>query len=229
MTFNTQHCLNFREQKIDFQIIADTISHCGADIIGLNEMRDTGIHPEFQPQTRILSQLTNIPYWYFAKAIDVDGPNPYGNALLSKYPITSAITIPIPDPIPKDSNIGYESRCILKAELENGLTVLVVHFGLNRDEQQNAIATVLAHIKSDKCILMGDFNIEPNDILLAPLYSRMTDSARLFKQPLFSFPSDLPTVKIDYIFTSHDITISAADIPDIVSSDHRPHIAEIQV
>jgi endonuclease/exonuclease/phosphatase (EEP) superfamily protein YafD len=36
-----------------------------------------------------------------------------------------------------------------------------------------------------------------------------------------------PHRKIDYIFVSHDIEIISADIPAIVASDHRPHIAEV--
>ena len=42
MSFNTQHCLNYLEQKIDFQIMADAILTCEADIVGLNEMRNAG-------------------------------------------------------------------------------------------------------------------------------------------------------------------------------------------
>ena len=35
--------------------------------------------------------------------------------------------------------------------------------------------------------------------------------------------------KIDYIFVSPDIKIKSADIPEIIASDHRPHIAVIEV
>jgi endonuclease/exonuclease/phosphatase family metal-dependent hydrolase len=45
----------------------------------------------------------------------------------------------------------------------------------------------------------------------------------------FSFPSDAPNKKIDYIFVSRDVEVLAADIPDIVASDHRPHTAEIEI
>ena len=42
MSFNTQHCLNYVERKIDFAIMAKAITDCGADIVGLNEMRGQG-------------------------------------------------------------------------------------------------------------------------------------------------------------------------------------------
>ena len=28
MSFNTQHCLNYLERKIDFQVMADAITRC---------------------------------------------------------------------------------------------------------------------------------------------------------------------------------------------------------
>jgi endonuclease/exonuclease/phosphatase family metal-dependent hydrolase len=39
MSFNTQHCLNFIDNIIDFSIIAKAITDCGADIVGLNEIQ----------------------------------------------------------------------------------------------------------------------------------------------------------------------------------------------
>ena len=227
MSFNTQHCLNFITRKIDFQVMADTIIRCGADIVGLNEMRDKGEDPRYDRQVEILSELTGLKYHYFAKAIDVNGANPYGNGLLSRYPIVSAETTPIPDPNPKTGTGYYESRCLLKAKLENGVTVLITHFGLNPDEQENAVQTVLNHIAEKNCFLMGDFNLRPDNAILDPIRARMKDTANLFGEPLLSFPSDNPDRKIDYIFVSRDINVTDADIPAIVASDHRPHTAVI--
>ncbi len=239
MSFNTQHCLNYREQKIDFAIMANAILSCDADIIGLNEMRDKGPDiAEYDRQVEYLSELTGIPHYYFAKAIDTPG-GPYGNAFLSKFPILQAETIPVPDPVPDPeltrnpdpvTGLGYyESRCLLKAKLQNGLTVLVIHFGLNPGEKENAVATVLEHITDEKCILMGDFNVTPDDALLQPIRARMKDTADLFCEPLFSFPSDNPVRKIDYLFVSPDLEVLSADIPPIVASDHRPHLATINL
>ena len=234
MSFNTLHCLDYNkmlssgEHKIDFQVTADAIKKYNPDIVGLNEIRDKGPYiEEFDRQPGILSELTGISHYYFAKAIEVLGENPYGNAILSEYPIISAETVPVPDPDPKTGDGYYESRCLLKAKLEGGITVLVIHFGLNRDEQQNAVDTVLQHIEKEKCILMGDFNVTPDNEVLKPIRERMKDAADYFNQPLLSFPSDKPEVKIDYIFVSPDIEVVSADIPGIVASDHRPHIAEI--
>lgn len=228
MSFNTQHCLDYITRRIDFATMADAIRRCDADIVALNEMRAKGAHPGYEDQVPTLSALTGLPYHYFAEAIRFDG-NPYGNGLLSKYPILQAQTIPIPDPIPKAYSGYYETRCLLKATLEGGITVLAVHFGLNPDEQANAVRTIVENLEEETCILMGDFNVMPDDEVLQPIRQRMIDTATCFSQPLLSWPSDQPREKLDYIFVSPDIRVVSADIPAIMASDHRPHTAEIAI
>ncbi len=228
MSFNTQHCLDYTERRIDFQLMADAIKECNADIVGLNEMRGEGTHPEYTAQTEKLSELTGMEHYFFAKAIEL-AHGPYGNAFLSKIPIVKMENIPIPDPNPRKYSGYYETRCLIKVLLENGVTVLVTHFGLNRDEQENAVATVLENLEEKKCILMGDFNLLPESDVLLPIRERMKDTADIFSSPLLSFPSDKPDRKIDYIFVSPDIEVVSADIPEIVASDHRPHTALLNI
>ncbi len=227
MTFNTQHCLNYITREIDFEVMAKAIREVDADIVGLNEMRGKSDDPEFAEQVETLAALTGMPYFYFAPAIYKRGP--YGNGFLSKIPIVKAENVPIPDPNPRRFETRYETRCVLRAELEGGITVLVSHFGLNADEQENAVETVLNHMRDRRCILMGDFNLCPDDAILNPIRERMQDTATLFDAEKLSFPSDEPNRKIDYIFVSPDVKILSADIPPIVASDHRPHTATVEM
>ncbi len=230
MSYNTQHCLNFVTREIDFDIMANTIRKCGADIVALQEIRGEGPHPEYQQQAEILAEKLGF-YSYFAEAIKFDGINPYGNALISRYPILDVETIMVPDPDPKTGDLYYETRCLLKAKIDvgQGLTVCATHFGLNVDEQKNAINTVLENIEPENCVLMGDLNVTPDNKLLLPIRERLFDTAEKFEKECFSFPSNNPVRKIDYIFTSRDITVVDADIPQIVSSDHCPHLATIKI
>lgn len=226
VSFNIQHCLSYTERKIDFEIIARAINGLGADIVGLNEMRGEGSHPDYTAQTERLAALTGMEYYYFAPVLALP-EGPYGNAILSRIPILKAETVMIPDPEPRRYSGYYESRGILRAELEGGITVLVTHFGLNPDEQENAVKTVLDCLADEKCVLMGDFNLCPDAQVIAPIRAKMKDTAEMFSSPLLSFPSDLPDRKIDYIFVSGDATVLHADIPPIVASDHRPHTATV--
>ncbi len=230
MSYNTQHCLNYVTREIDYDIMVDTIKKCGADIIGLQEMRDESERADYEAQAKIMAEKLGF-YYYFAEAIRFGGLNPYGNALISRFPILRAETIIIPDPEVKKYDGYYETRCLLKAEIEvgGGLNVLVSHFGLNPDEHENAVNTVVANLADKNCVLMGDFNMEPDNVILKPIREKMYDTAEKFNSELLSFPSDIPDRKIDYVFTSGDVKVLDADIPAIVSSDHRPHLATIEV
>ena len=91
MSYNTQHCLDYIKQEIDYDLIANTIRDCGADIVGLQEIRNRGTRPGYEPQAQILAEKLGF-HVYFAQAIGFAGDKPYGNALLSRYPILSAGT-----------------------------------------------------------------------------------------------------------------------------------------
>lgn len=229
VSFNTQHCLNYVTKKIDFDIMARTIRELDADIVGLNEMRGPGTDADYTAQVEKLAGLTGMKYFYFAPAIEISGKGPYGNGLLSRLPILRAETVSIPDPEPRKYNGYYETRCILKAELERGITVLVTHFGLNPDEQENAVNTVINSLTEQKCILMGDFNLTPNSAIIHPIRKRMSDAADMVNGEGLSYPSDTPDRKIDYIFVSPDITVTEASVPPMVASDHRPHVATVRL
>lgn len=228
MTFNTQHCMNFLTKEIDFDVMANAIKTFLPDVVALQEMRGESADPEYDEQVEILARLTDMPYYRFGKAIDFK-QGPYGNGILSKIPILSSEVITVPDPYPKTGNKYYETRTIIKATLEGGITLISAHFGLNDDEQVSAVETILKNLAPDKCILMGDFNATPEVPHLAPIRDRMKDAADLFDGERLSWPSDVPKVKYDYIFVTPDIEIVFADIPAHIASDHRPHIAEICV
>lgn len=232
MTFNTLHCMNFITKKIDYDVMADAIKKCGADIIALNEMRDEGPDPEFSAQTKILAEKAGYTYYEFAPAILVGGKNPYGNGLLSKYPIKSSEVVSIPSPEVHKYDQLYESRCLIKAVIDvNGteLTVYVTHFGLNPDEAENSLNEIFREPIPEKLVLMGDFNFTPDSDIIKPLKERLFDTANLFNEEKLTYPSDVPDRKIDYIFTSKNIEVISADVPVIIASDHRPHIATIEI
>ncbi len=225
MTFNILHCMNYRTKKICFPDFAEEILSYGADFVGLNEVRGKGFIKDYTDQAKKLGTLTNMNY-YFGKAINVLGVAPYGNAMLSKYPVISAETIKIPDPSPKKGKEMYESRAVIKAVIDAGekYTFIVTHMGLNKDERENAVKTILSIVPEERCIIMGDFNCTPESAELKPLFEKYNcaDTETL------TFPSDKPRIKIDYIFTSRDIEIINKGTTTDVVSDHLGQWIEIK-
>ncbi len=240
MTYNILHCQDYLRSKregkdiIDFDLIADTIRSQNADIVVLNEVRNAGDHPDYKDQTRILAEKAGFPYYRFGEAIKLKSKLPYGNGILSKHHITMFEKIQIPDPEVKDEDAYYETRCVIKADIkinEQDIVVFGSHFGLANSEKKNAVDTVKALL--DQCskphVLMGDFNMEPDDQKLKPIYVRMIDTAVYFDEPKYSFPADKPRKRIDYIFISKDVKAVYADIPDLVASDHRLVVSDIEI
>lgn len=225
MTFNIQHCALYKKGRIGFRPFAEAILSSGAGIIGLNEVRNKGERADYEAQPKILSSLTGFTH-YFAKAIDVDGNNPYGNALLTKYPLISAETVRIPDPEVKIGEF-FESRCILSALIDVGtpVNIFITHMGLNHSERVNAVRTLTEIMPDRKAILMGDFNCTPDDKVLSPLFKRFrcTDTEDL------TFPSDAPEEKIDYIFYTPDISLKAHRTHKNIISDHLAQEAEFSI
>ena len=54
----------------------------------------------------------------------------------------------------------------------------------------------IKNMEKEKCILMGDFNVTPENDVLKPIRACMKDTADYFDKPLLSFPSDKPIKKI---------------------------------
>ena len=229
MVYNTQHCKNYLKGVIDYPMFIDLLKDFDCDVVGLNEIRGKGDHAGYDPQTEILAEGAGYPYYKFAQAILVNGSLPYGNALISRIPLAKTEVISVPDPIERKYKDYYETRCLLKAKLECGLTVMVIHFGLNPDERENAVKTILENLEDERCIVMGDFNSEPDDPIIAPLLEKLYDTSRLFDEAKLSFPSDKPEIKIDYVLATKDVKVVSADIPAIVGSDHRPYVVEIEI
>ena len=217
--------MNYRTKKICFEDFAEEILSYNADFVGLNEVRGKGFIKDYTAQAQKLGALTGMSH-YFGKAINVIGVAPYGNAFLSKYPVISAETIKIPDPSPKKGSEMYESRAAIKAVIDarEKYTFIVTHMGLNLDERENAVKTILSVAPEERCIIMGDFNCTPESAELKPFFEKYSCS----DTETLTFPSDNPRIKIDYIFTSKDIEIIDRGTTTDVVSDHLGQWIEIK-
>lgn len=234
MTFNIQHGLVHMSNpgRIDLSVMAEVIRNSGADIIGLNEVRGRGINSDYTAQAEELGNILGFHSW-FGRSFYVGGWNPYGNAVLSRFPIIETKIIRIPDPCDKNVH-RFEPRSITRAVTEYSegkyFAVYSSHFGLSDIEQEHASATAASVLRDEPlpCAFMGDFNVTPDNKVLEPVRGVMkgTDA---FLENKFSHPSDNPKNRIDFIFVSENVTVKSADVIDIIASDHCPVVADISV
>ena len=235
MTYNIQHGHVHLSNpgRIDLTVMADVIRDEDADIIGLNEVRGRGVHPEYTAQTEFMAGYLGYHGW-FGRSFYVGGWNPYGNAVLSRWPIVEAKVYSIPDPANPADAPRFEPRSILRAviDLPDGgrFAVYSSHFGLSPVEAEHAasFAAALTAGESLPFALMGDFNVTPDDPVLTPLDTRLREThSILVSRGEKSHPSHAPSLLIDYIYTSKNVTVWDVRVRQIVASDHCPVVAEI--
>lgn len=234
MTYNIQHGLDYlkrlekNERKVDLEKIASVINDIKPDVIGLNEIYNSG-EEELCMQTEKIADLIDYPYYYFGKAILINGKE-FGNAVISKYPFKDIETISIPDPIKKCGDKYYESRCLIKFKLDvnTSPTFLVTHFGLNDDEALNAYTVITNNIENNT-IFMGDLNLTPDSKIISLIQNHLKDTVLEKQGVKFTFPSVNANCKIDYIFSSKENTVIEADVYKKTVSDHYPCYALINI
>lgn len=222
MTYNIQHGLNYVRRVIDLDATAGAIRSQNVSLCGLNEVRGSGERDDYTAQAETLASKLDM-YSVFGMSALIRGFNPYGNALVSAYPVMQSEVIPIPE-----TTVGAEPRSILRCVLSNGLTVLQSHFGLTPPEKEKAVELTRELLTKTEgpCILMGDFNLTPDDDIIAPLYNDPDISS---VDTDLTFPSIDPVKKIDYIFANKKVKILSVCVPEITESDHRPIVAEIEI
>lgn len=243
MTYNICHCLDFRknskpawgvESNIKIDETAEFIKNSNADIVGLNEVynAETGM---LARQAEKLGKLTGYTAYSFGKALSLDDGD-YGNAFLSKYKIkeTNTYIIPIPTESERrpDENGYYEPRVILKNVVDIGdvdISVYVTHFGLNLLEKERMVDKLIELIENDKnpCVLMGDFNSEPQAAELKPLFDRLQSVAKVCNNNQKTFATYGDEKQIDYIFVSKEFEIKSFERINFILSDHYPCVTDV--
>lgn len=168
LTYNIHHWQG-GDGRVDVRRVANVIAEARADVVGLNEV----FHPLTSAgETRDL--LSGMAAW-LGMAFAFGPTNsysdwgyvagPYGNGLLSRYPVRDAQTIFLPQAR------GHHRRAVLRAELAVGRetwAVYVTH--LNhisesvRDREVAALLDIVASGGDNLHLLMGDFNtLDPAD------------------------------------------------------------------
>lgn len=248
MTYNIQHGhIHLSKQsgdEIDLTKVGSVIRNASADIIGLNEVRGNGADgytaraSDYTAQAEFLANYLGF-HCYFGRSCYIGRSNPYGNAILSRYPIIEARVIPIPDLADPRDMRNYEPRSITRCVVEIpadensklNIAVYISHFGLHEREAEVAVSTIKGILKDEELpfVLMGDFNLTPESTFMEYFYNELTPTDELMPEnERCTFPSDAPDSKIDYIFTSTDVKPVSANVIRAIASDHCPIVADIE-
>jgi endonuclease/exonuclease/phosphatase family metal-dependent hydrolase len=224
MDYNVHNGFN-TAGRLDLEAVANIIEESGADVVGLQEISRGWLIWGSTDMLTWLSQRLDMPY--------VSGPTSdaqWGNAILSRYPIVSAETFPLPP----DNLLML--RGYIVAEIDVGsanLTVIDTHFTHRgeHDEIRELQASVLVSAWNGAAVtvIVGDMNAVPDSDAMRILSSAglVNVAAEIGTRPIYTFSADNPNRQIDYIWTSPDLGFSDLEIFQTTASDHLPVVATI--
>lgn len=230
MTYNVRRCAGpTGRTSSHLGSVAQVIARYEPAIVALNEVYGTPVVPGTVDQVNALARTAGYPYSAFGPAA-VRFPRRYGNALLSRFPVERTTTIPLTEPK------GTEPRSLLVATLRLSdrirLHVLVVHLGLTRQGRSSAVDTILqvaGATAGDPVVLLGDFNVGPDDEVLERLAEQFTDAASAAGDARPTFPAHAPIHRIDYVLVNAHVDVVDTFAVDEPASDHLPVAAHLRV
>ncbi|WP_372949147.1 endonuclease/exonuclease/phosphatase family protein [Mariniphaga sp.] len=220
LTINILHGAT-TQGDFDLDKIADVIQQTNPDLVALQEVDfKTNRAKKYDLATELGWRTKMAPL--FGKAMDYDGGG-YGEGILTKMPIITSRNVPLPH------SPGNEPRTALEVmvELESGDTICFIGTHLehqrnntDRIDQVNEINRVFLSNKYPT-ILAGDLNDTPESEAISILKRFWKDSAG--DNSAFTYPSDNPRIRIDYILFRPENQWKVLDyqvICDSIASDH---------
>jgi endonuclease/exonuclease/phosphatase family metal-dependent hydrolase len=229
LTFNILHGAT-TQGDFDLDKIAAVIQQTNPDLVALQEVDfKTNRAKNYDLATELGWRNKMAPL--FGKAMDYDG-GAYGEGILTKMPIVASRNIPLPH------SPGNEPRAALEVmvELESGDTICFIGTHLehqrgstDRTDQVNKINRVFLQNKYPT-ILAGDLNDTPESETISILKTHWKDSAG--EDTGFTYPSDNPRIKIDYILFRPENRWKVLDyqvICDSIASDHCAVLSVLEI
>jgi endonuclease/exonuclease/phosphatase family metal-dependent hydrolase len=234
-TYNVRACRGMDGRRSEARI-AEVIAELSADIVGLQELDLSRTRSGGVDQTGLIAEQLGWHY-YFHPAMRT-GDEHYGDAVLSRYPLTLRRACDLPGPAPFYCR---ENRVAISMDVETPLGsvhVINTHFGLGRRER-----LLQAQLLNDEwlgensagapLILLGDFNSRPGSRPYRALGRHLRDVRKLV-QPARSFrtfPTSFPAFAVDHIFINaalHPLSLEVYRSPLArVASDHYPLVCEL--
>lgn len=227
MSYNIHSGKNM-DNVLDIPAISAVVKELVPDICALNEVRMRTKDVGGLELAREIGDAAGMN-WRFGRAIDFNGGE-YGNAILSRYPVSFSRVVSVPDVPEGEREPRFESRSVLETIVltdKGPVQVLTCHFGLSRGEQERAVDTVLPMLRTDMpVVFMGDLNITPDSDLIAVLRAHIRDTAG--DTPL-TFPARDAQIKIDYIFASKQFSCGEFRTVQTLASDHLPVYVDAEI
>jgi endonuclease/exonuclease/phosphatase family metal-dependent hydrolase len=208
-------------EKIDTAIaeLSEVKELQNADIILLQEMDETGVEA--------IAHALQYNYVYFPASVHSYHQKNFGNAILSKWPLSNPVKLQLPHPNPKNRQARIATRAVVTIGNKQ-IPVYSAHtetMWLNESKRNEQLDTLAADIgqASPYVIIGGDFNtLTGNSVeALAERFAQINlERVSAGTEP--TFVSSGLEFTSDHIFTRGITPTQNGVWPDTQASDHFP-------
>lgn len=229
--------------------IADLLRKNDADIVVLNEVDFDSSWSHSTNQARYLAEKADYPYWAEQRNLDfriLMWTWRFGNAVLSKYPITNAQVANLPS-YSRRETVFAGKKCGVICDIRVGdhpVRIIGAHLSHRSESVRVRSAAILVDIADESSmptIVAGDMNStpsgfpnairDPNGDNAIDTFDRSECFQRLPKNPPvaasdLTFSSVEPRSVIDWILIPHDWNFLQYTVQFSELSDHCPVYAE---
>lgn len=237
LTYNVHRCLGLDGQLSPRRIVS-VIAACKPDIVCLQELDVGRPRSGHVDQAKLIAHELGMTF-HFQPALHVMEEQ-FGDAILTRHPceLMRAGLLSGRGWLP-----GIEARGALWVSVRLGkrnVQVINTHLGLLPGERTGQVSALLSpqwldHPKCrDPVLLVGDLNAVPQGKSCRRLQRRLGAPWRgAHSGSRATFPSNLPVARLDHIFASRDVKLTAMHVVHSplarVASDHLPLVADFEL
>ncbi|MBV9509091.1 MAG: endonuclease/exonuclease/phosphatase family protein [Caulobacteraceae bacterium] len=235
VTYNVHNCVGV-DRRLDVGRVAGVIAALEPDIVALQEVDVGRARSGGVDQAHEIARRLDMAC-HFNAALRVEEEQ-YGDAILTSLPERLVKAGPLPGLRP---TLGLEPRGALWVAVAlDGVELQVIntHLGLVAREQQKQAAALAGSdwLRHADCkgptVLLGDFNATFASVVYRTLTARLQDARRMdpASRRTATFPSRFPLLRIDHVFVSGGVHVTAVDAPlnaaTRLASDHLPLVMD---
>lgn len=211
--------------------IADFIKREELTIVVLNEVDFNCLWSHNIDQSLHIAKRANFPYIFRQTNFNAKAPFfslHFGNAILSKFPITNPRFIEYPT-LSNFENVlfgaKHGSACDIQISSEQSFTIVPIHLEVREQNVRLKALDTLTRRVNPNTLFVGDFNCIPEALLKKSSLKAAGGTA--ITTDLATFPSSSPKRRIDWIITPSAWKHSSFETHSTPLSDHSFIVAEI--
>ena len=241
LTYNIHKCIGGLDRRYDPERIRETVAHYEPDVVLLQEVDQAALRSDGDRQADLLGDLLEMRHRTYFPNVTVRRGGAYGNAILSRFPLTDTRNIDLTIPpkkrrsvlharyrmrLPRPGRKGTNTRTVHVYNMHLGLS------GIERKRQLKMFLESHPFVGFDRrtpVIVAGDFN----DVW-GTLGKKLLEPAGFTGgKPTPTFPAYAPVRALDAIYVRGDVRLthvyrSRLEIAKR-ASDHLPLIADLEI